>query len=31
MPIQPYTAEELGYGASKANSLKNPEAEEAND
>jgi hypothetical protein len=31
MPIQPYTPEELGYGASKANSLKNPEAEEAND
>jgi hypothetical protein len=31
MPIQPYTPEELGYGASKAESLKTPQPEEAND
>ena len=31
MPIQPYTPEELGYGASKADSLKTPQPEEAND
>jgi hypothetical protein len=31
MPIQPYTPEELGYGASKAESLKSPQPEEAND
>lgn len=28
MPIQPYTPEELGYGASKAESLKTPQPEE---
>lgn len=28
MPIQPYTPEELGYGASKADSLKTPQPEE---
>lgn len=31
MPIQPYTPEELGYGASKAESLKTPQPEGAND
>ena len=31
MPIQPYTPEELGYGASKAESLKTPQPEETND
>lgn len=31
MPIQPYTPEELGYGASKADSLTTPQPEEAND
>ena len=31
MPIQPYTPEELGYGSSKAESLKTPQPEEAND
>lgn len=31
MPIQPYTPEELGYGASKADSLKSPQPEESND
>ena len=31
MPIQPYTPEELGYGASKGESLKTPQPEEAND
>jgi len=31
MPIQPYTPEELGYGASKDESLKTPQPEEAND
>jgi hypothetical protein len=31
MPIQPYTPEELGYGASKAESLKTPQPEEVND
>jgi hypothetical protein len=31
MPIQPYSPEELGYGASKAESLKTPQPEEAND
>lgn len=31
MPIQPYTPEELGYGASKADSLKTPQPEESND
>ena len=31
MPIQPYTPEELGYGASKADSLKTPQPEEVND
>ena len=31
MPIQPYTPEDLGYGASKAESLKTPQPEEAND
>ena len=28
MPIQPYTPDQLGWGASKAESLKNPEPEE---
>jgi len=28
MPIQPYTPEELGYGASKADSLKTPQPED---
>ena len=28
MPIQPYTPEELGYGASKAESLKTPQPED---
>lgn len=31
MPIQPYSPEELGYGASKAESLKTPQPEEVND
>lgn len=31
MPIQPYTPEELGYGASKADSLTAPQPEEADD
>ena len=31
MPIQPYTPEELGYGASKAESLKTPQPEEVDD
>lgn len=31
MPIQPYTPDELGYGASKADSLKSPQPEESND
>jgi len=31
MPIQPYTPEELGYGASKGESLKTPQPEENND
>ena len=31
MPIQPYSPEELGYGASKAESLKTPKPEEVND
>ena len=31
MPIQPYTPEELGYGASRGESLKTPQPEEAND
>jgi len=31
MPIQPYTPEELGYGASKAESLTTPQPDEDND
>lgn len=31
MPIQPYTPEELGWGASKADSLKSPQPEESDD
>jgi hypothetical protein len=31
MPINAYTPEELGWGASKADSLTTPQPEEAND
>jgi hypothetical protein len=31
MPIQPYSPQDLGYGASKAESLKTPQPEEDND
>ena len=31
MPIQPYSPEDLGYGASKAEFLKTPQPEEVND
>jgi hypothetical protein len=31
MPIQPYSPQDLGYGASKAESLKTPQPEEVND
>jgi hypothetical protein len=31
MPIQPYTPEELGYGASKAESLKIPQPQESDE
>jgi hypothetical protein len=31
MPLQPYTPEELGWGASKADSLTTPQQEGDND